>query len=112
MSTATATTRAPSQPLEALQVANRVRVERQRLKREVAALPPAESRARAAELILEPPDALRTMLLVDLLSACQQIGGFRAERIMQRAQASPVKQLKALTVRQRLALAGELRSIG
>jgi hypothetical protein len=106
---ATAGTHRDRQPMEALAQANRVRLRRASLMRWMHGRSPANSHAKAAELIVEPDPMLYSMLVLQLLQRVRQVGSARAERMLELADVSPTCTVGALTARQRAGLAALLR---
>lgn len=99
-----------AQAQRALRRANLVRLERTTYRNELRT---AESlsvaRARAAELILDPPDCLATMRVAQLLMCCRSMGRALTLKTLRRVELSEFKTIGALTERQRQVLAEELR---
>jgi hypothetical protein len=85
-----------AQRLAALARANRVRSERARLK---AALRAGE--LRAAPLLLDPPECLRSASVAEVLLAVPGIGEVKVRRLLQSAGLSPGRKLERLSARQR-----------
>lgn len=101
MTTTLATTpdRSLAQRMDALALANEVRVARARLKRDLRA-----GRRSLAPLLLDPPEWLETAKVFDLLLATPKIGRVKAHKRMQRAMISPSKTMGGLSDRQRSCL--------
>jgi len=98
---------ADSQPLQALERANNLRVARSQLKRRVG-----EGEVTAGEVVLASPRETATMSLFDLLR-CQRLwGGRRAHRFLIRLEISEIKTIGSLTHRQRTAVAAGLSVLG
>jgi hypothetical protein len=99
----TATVAAEQQHLRALEYANRVRLARARMKRNVASgeLP-------AAEVILTCPWQAHSMSISDLLMSQKRWGRARCRRLLVSLGVPENKQIGTLTERQRLALAAVL----
>ena len=97
------------QAIAALGEANRVRLRRASLMRWLYGQSSARSHERAAELILEPDQAVCSMLVLDLLARIPQVGPAQAERMLATADVPPTRTAGALTARQRAALAAGLR---
>jgi hypothetical protein len=91
------------QHLRALEYANRVRLARAQMKRQVAAgeLP-------AAEVVLECPWQAHTMSISDLLMSQKRWGRTRCRRLLVSLGVPENKQVGTLTERQRVALAAVL----
>lgn len=101
MRTATAPT-AP-QHLQALQQANRVRLARAELKRQVA-----EGERSAAEVVLDCPWEAASMTIGDLLMSQHRWGRTRCRRFLAAIQMVETKTIGSLTDRQRRALSARL----
>lgn len=82
----TATAEVASQQMQALDVANKIRLDRAALRRDIAALPRLEGRARIAELLADPPACIHSMLVVDLLRWPQRVGMTAALRLCKLAE--------------------------
>ena len=92
------------QRLDALVKANWTRTNRAGLKRDLKA-----GRVQVAPLILDPPEWLGTMSVLDLLLATPKLGRVKANKALTRCRISPSKPVGALSVRQREELIGRLR---
>ena len=68
-----------------------------------------QSHERAAELVLEPDQAVCSILALDLLERIRQVGPAQAERMLASADVPPTCTVGALTARQRAALSAVLR---
>jgi hypothetical protein len=99
----TAPARSLQQRMAALEHANRIRMARAQLKRDIVA-----RRARAVDVLTAPPEWAHTMRVLDLLLAIPKVGRVKAMRMLNRHGISPSKTLGGLTVRQFDALLGEL----
>jgi hypothetical protein len=93
------------QRLRALERANEVRLARAELKRRIA-----EGDISAAEVILNSPWEARSWTVGDLLMSQRRWGRTRCRKFLLRHQISEVKQVGALTERQRRVLAGALET--
>ena len=91
------------QHLQALRYANRVRLARAQLKREVAA-----GELSAGEVILNSPWQANSMSISDLLMSQKRWGRTRCRRLLVSLSVPENKQVGTLTVRQREALAAML----
>ena len=91
------------QRLRALERANEVRLARAELKRRIA-----DGAVSAAQVILESPPAASSWAVGDLLMSQRRWGRTRCYKFLARNQISEMKQVGALTERQRRLLAGEL----
>lgn len=87
------------QRMDALQTANKVRMDRAVLKRELK-----EGRELAVRIIGRPPEYAESMKVIDLLLAVPWLGPMKAGRVMRRCDVSPAKTLGGITTRQRRAL--------
>ena len=96
--------RTDQQRLAALERANKIRILRAELKREI------RSRERnAVEIILDPPWYAENMKARDVLLAIPIHGPVKVGKLMRIVGVSPAKTVGGLSVRQRDALARELR---
>ena len=102
---ATATAPAP-QHMRALAQANRVRLARAELKRQVA-----DGEINAAHVILECPWEAASMTVSDLLTSQRRWGSTRCRKLLQAVPMSENKTVGSMTERQRLALAGLLEGL-
>jgi hypothetical protein len=100
--------RSRGQHMEALELANRIRLGRAQRKREIKRLPRARSIQLAVGYALDPPAELQTMTAYDLVRSCRQLGRKNADRMMVRCQISEARTLGGLTDRQRHALSAAL----
>ena len=98
-----ATARAP-QHMQALARANRVRLARAELKRQVA-----EGELSVAEIVLECPWEAESMAIADLLMSQHRWGRTRCRRFLGAIPMSETKTIGSMTDRQRHALASRLR---
>jgi hypothetical protein len=99
-----ATATAPAaQHMRALAQANRVRLARAELKKQVA-----EGEASAAEVVLECPWEAESMTISDLLMSQHRWGRTRCRRFLSSVPMSETKTIGTMTDRQRRALAGLL----
>src|SRR5947209_11813549 len=92
-------TRQP-QRLRALERANEIRLARAGLKRRIA-----EGHISASEVILDPPCAVISWEIGELLISQRRWGGSRCRKFLLRSQISETKAVGALTDRQRRLLA-------
>ena len=69
----------------------------------------AQPHENAAELILEPDPALRSMLVLELLGRVRRVGPAQAERMLACADIPSTRTVGALSARQRAGLAALLR---
>jgi hypothetical protein len=103
----TATSDAAPQHLKALEQANRVRLARAELKRQVAT-----ERTTAAEVVLGCPWQAASMELSDLLMSQRRWGRARCRRLLLSLGLPENKQIGTLTPRQRMALVAVLGAKG
>ena len=94
---------APPQHLQALEHANRVRLARAELKRQVAA-----GRVMVADVVVEAPWQARSMEVSELLMSQKRWGRERCRRLLLSIGVPENKPIGKLTERQRLALAAVL----
>ena len=99
---ATATAPAP-QHMRALARANRVRLARAELKRQVS-----DRETSVAEVVLECPWEAESMTIADLLMSQHRWGHTRCRRFLASIPMSETKTIGSMTDRQRHALAGRL----
>jgi hypothetical protein len=95
------------QHLRALEYANRVRLARARLKRQVAA-----NELSAADVVMSCPWQAHSMSISDLLMSQKRWGRTRCRRLLVSLGVPENKQLGTLTERQRVALAAVLTAKG
>lgn len=91
------------QHLRALEYANRVRLARARMKRQIAA-----GELSAADIVLRCPWQAHSMSISDLLMSQKRWGRTRCRRLLVSLNVPENKQVGTLTERQRTALAGML----
>lgn len=96
------------QRLANLDTANRVRMVRASLKRNVAGMTRPSALEFVAEIIEENPEELRTMPVADLLGAIPKVGRGKAARLMRESGIPYHARVGQLTVRQRQNLARKL----
>ena len=99
-----ATLNVEDQHLRALELANRVRLARARLKRRIAA-----GELLASEVVSSCPWEAQSMSISDLLMSQKRWGLARCRRVLVAIGVPENKQVGTLTDRQRAALAAELR---
>ncbi len=99
----TVTARAP-QHMRALAQANRVRLARAELKRQVA-----EGETTVADIVLECPWEAESMAIADLLLSQHRWGRTRCRRFLASIPMSETKTVASMTERQRRALSARLR---
>ena len=111
--TATATLAPAQEPephpqhLQALEIANRVRLARAELKRRVA-----RDEIKVADVILTCPWEVESMTVFDLLTSQRRWGSTRARKFLSTLPLSETKKIGALTHRQRVTLAALLTAGG
>lgn len=96
--------RSHSQRLEALERANRIRVNRANLKRDLKS-----GRVQIYQLLLEPPEYLETAKVFDMLLAVPKYGRVKVGKILNHCRISPSKTIGGLSERQRNELISLLR---
>jgi hypothetical protein len=101
---ATATAPAAPQHMRALAQANRVRLARAELKRQVA-----EGETTVSEIVLECPWEADSMAIADLLMSQHRWGRTRCRRFLASIPMSETKTVGSMTDRQRRALSARLR---
>ena len=94
---------AEPQRMRALEQANKVRLARAGLKRQIAL-----GEVSAADIILTPPEEVRTWSVSSLLLSQRRWGDTRCRKFLQRTQIIETKPIGRLTDRQRRLLAHEL----
>ena len=94
---------APPQHMRALEVANRVRLARAALKRNVE-----NGDISAADVILSAPKEADSMLVADLLLSQRRWGRTRCRKFLAAVPLSETKTIGSLTARQRIGLAAML----
>ena len=94
---------APSQPLQALQRANRIRIARSELKARIA-----DGQASAAEIILTLPPEVANMPVAQLLASQHGWGKVRSRALLAQVAVRENKSIGSLTDRQRNAVASLL----
>ncbi len=97
--TGTAPARSAEQRLGALRKANEIRVERSRLKKQIAA-----GRVQISDVLAHPPAYAETERVAVLLLAVPTYGQARVSKLLLRERISETKRLGGLTDRQRQAL--------
>jgi len=98
-----ATAPAP-QHMQALAQANKVRLARAELKRQVA-----DGELSVADVVLECPWEAESMTIADLLMSQHRWGRTRCRRFLMQVPMNETKTIGSMTDRQRRALAGRLR---
>jgi hypothetical protein len=98
-----ATASAP-QHMQALAQANKVRLARAELKRQVA-----DGELSVADIVLDCPWEAESMTIADLLMSQHRWGRTRCRRFLQQIPMNETKAIGSMTDRQRRCLAGRLR---
>lgn len=93
---AAAPDRSPSQRMAALQLANEVRSERARIKRDMKA-----GRRQFQSLLLDPPPSVETAKVVDLMLSMPRYGRVKVSKVLHQCRISPSKTVAGLSERQR-----------
>lgn len=94
-----------AQRLRALGEANRIRHARSQFKRDLKA-----GRTSIRDILLEPPESIKTMKIFELILACPKYGRNKVSKVLKHCQISPAKTVSELTERQRMELASQLKS--
>lgn len=89
--------RSLEQRMSALESANVIRSKRARFKRDLKA-----GHKKAHDYLLEPPQWLETMKIIDLLLAVPKYGRVKANKMLQVSRISPSKTIGGMSHRQRL----------
>jgi hypothetical protein len=92
------------QHMQALAQANKVRLARAELKRQVA-----DGELSVAEVVLDCPWESESMTIADLLMSQHRWGHTRCRRFLQQLSMNETKRIGSMTDRQRRCLAGRLR---
>ncbi|HVI78123.1 MAG TPA: integration host factor, actinobacterial type [Candidatus Acidoferrum sp.] len=88
--------RSLTQRMDALGKANKIRSARADLKRDLKA-----GRNSIHNILLKPPDYVKTMKLFDLLLATPKYGRVKVNKVLQKCRISPSKTIGGLSERQR-----------
>jgi S13-like H2TH domain len=96
--------RSLNQRMDALARANRIRIKRAELKRDLKA-----GRLSIQALLLNPPEYLETAKVFDLLLAVPKYGRVKTNKILAHCRISPSKTIGGLSERQRSELVSLLR---
>lgn len=99
-----APSRSRDQPIDALRQANKVRIRRAELKKEIAA-----GNKRLEKILARPPEWLTSAKVYELLLAVPKIGPATATRILARCRIAHAKTVGGLSERQRRELANALK---
>ena len=89
------------QKMSALEKGNRRRIERAKLRREIANLPIPESRALTRDVLSRPSEGVAGMTIYHLLISCRGLGPGRVTSILVRSGVHQHKRLNEMTERQR-----------
>lgn len=100
----TAPPRDLEQRMEALNKANDIRSQRAKLKKDIKA-----GRANTQRLLLDPPEYVGSMKVLDLLLATPKYGRVKTNRVLNQCRISPSKTIGGLSERQRSELVTQLR---
>lgn len=87
--------RSLQQRMDALENANKIRVYRAQLKRDVKA-----GKVHIIKLLLEPPEKIETMKIFDLLLVVPKIGRVKANKMLMQCRISPSKTIGGMSERQ------------
>lgn len=91
------------QRMDALANANRIRTRRAELKRDLKA-----GRVKLLDLLLEPPEVIETMKVIDLLLSAPKYGRVKANKALNMCRISPSKTVGGMSQRQRTELVSYL----
>jgi hypothetical protein len=97
-----------SQHMEALGLANNVRIRRAQDRRDLQTGPRADQIRKVAGIVERVPAHLNSLRMLDLLQWPQGVGPTKASNLLYRVGVSPGRRLGQLTDRQRTLLAYEL----
>jgi hypothetical protein len=84
------------QRMAALRKANVIRMDRSQLKKDLKA-----GKVPIFDLLLEPPERLASMKIIDLILAAPKHGRVRANKVLRQCQISTSRELGGLTSRER-----------
>lgn len=90
--------------MAALDKADEVRIYRANLKRDIKA-----GRTSIYDILLDPPDLIETMKLIDLMLAVPKYGRVRVDSIMKICTISSSKKIGMMSLRQRMIIVSMLR---
>lgn len=96
--------RSYQQRMDALEVANVVRKYRAQLKRDIKA-----GRVDVIRLLTDPPEAIETMKVWDLLISVPKMGRVKVNKLLQTCRISPSKTMGGMSERQRAEMVGMMR---
>jgi hypothetical protein len=96
------------QKLRALELANEVRMQAAKVKREIRVLPLLEGRAMVADVLRNEPERVGSMTASQLLNAIKRAGPSKVAGWCGRAGVPASKRVKNMTVNQRLSLADQV----
>jgi hypothetical protein len=96
--------RSLAQRMSALEEANRIRSMRAQFKRDLKA-----RRKNAHDYLLDPPEWLETMKIIELLLAVPKYGRVKANKVLQLSRISPSKTVGGMSARQRAEIVSMLR---
>ena len=97
--------RSSEQREEALKRANFIRSFRKELKEDLKA-----GRTTPYDYILDPPEPIRTMKLLDILLAVPKYGKVKTNRVLVQTRISPAKTIGGLSERQKAEIVSKLRN--
>lgn len=104
-----------TQAMQALARANELRFEGAAARREIRALPGIQSRHRAADILTDPSEGVKSMRLSTFLGTPKQIGPSKATELVRKAEVGRsflTQPIRRLTAGQRERLAGVMRAVG
>lgn len=92
------------QRMEALHKANVIRMDRSQLKKDLKA-----GRVPILDLLLEPPERLASMKIIDLLLAAPKHGRVRANQVLRKCQIATSRELGELSAWERADIVSKMR---
>lgn len=98
------------QKMRALDKANRIRLDRAEVRKEVRSLPQTEGRLKVAAVIEDPPECTARMEIGDLVGEIRRWGSTRTRKFLGRFNIAETKHIGSLTERQRRVVAQALRA--
>lgn len=93
-----------AQRLQALGEANRIRVKRAQLKRDLKS-----GQQSIYDILMDPPEWVKTMKVYDAVLACPKYGRVKTDKLLRVCKVSPARTLGGLSSRQRTEIALKMR---
>lgn len=90
--------------MDALEKGNGIRLKRAQLKRDLKA-----GKVSVIDLLIDPPDYIKKMLVFDLMLACPKYGRVKVNHVLRMAHVSPTIRIGGMTKRQRHEIASMMR---